>query len=86
MAFQCLYVKAVKMGMGRRGESEDCLASCMQMTWFCVVCRKKTKGQWWDVLPRCVGVGGLKVNAGKSNVMVLDGEERWEYKVWVDGM
>ena len=23
---------------------------------------------------------------GKSNVMVLDGEERWEYKVWVDGM
>ena len=27
----------VKMGMGRRGVSEDKLASCMQMTWFYVV-------------------------------------------------
>ena len=23
-----------KMGMGRRGERVDCLASCIQMTWF----------------------------------------------------
>ena len=27
-------MKDVKMGMGRRGESRDYLASCMQMTWF----------------------------------------------------
>ena len=36
-------MEEVKMGMGRRevfwrmGESRDCLASCMQMTWFYVV-------------------------------------------------
>ena len=30
-------MKEVKMGMGRRGESEDYLVSCMQMSWFCVV-------------------------------------------------
>ena len=27
----------VKMGIGRREESGDCLASCMQNTWFCGV-------------------------------------------------
>ena len=27
----------------------------MQMTWFCVVSRRKTRGQWWDILLRCVG-------------------------------
>ena len=58
-------MKEVKVGMGRRGvsfledererESGDCLASCMQMTWFCVVSRRRTRGQWWDVLLRCVG-------------------------------
>ena len=35
-------MKEVKMEMGRRGESRDCLATCMQMTWFCVVNRRKT--------------------------------------------
>ena len=29
------------MWMGRRGESRDCLTSCMQMTWFCVASRRK---------------------------------------------
>ena len=28
---------------------------------------------------------GLKVNAGKSNMMVLKGEESLEYEVYVDG-
>ena len=32
----------VKMGMGSRGESVDYLASCMQMTWFCVASRRRT--------------------------------------------
>ena len=32
----------VKMGMGRREESGTCPASCIQMTWFCVVSRRKT--------------------------------------------
>ena len=42
-------MKEVKMGMGKRGvrflEDERewrCLASCMQMTWFCVVSRRRT--------------------------------------------
>ena len=36
-------MKEVKMGMGNRGEREngDYLASCMQMTWFCVVIQKR---------------------------------------------
>ena len=35
-------MKEVKMVIGRREESGDCLASCMQMTCFCVVSRRKT--------------------------------------------
>ena len=35
-------MKEVKMGMGRRGENGNYLASCMQMTWFCVVSRRRT--------------------------------------------
>ena len=42
-------IKEVKMGMAKRvgrflveGESRDYLASCMQMTWFCVVSGRKT--------------------------------------------
>ena len=41
-------MKEVKMGMGSRGKSRDCLASCVQMTWFCVVSRR-------NVLLKCVG-------------------------------
>ena len=26
-----------KLGFWRREESKDCLVSCMQMTWFCMV-------------------------------------------------
>ena len=33
-------MKEVKMGMGRRGESGDCLAFYMHITWFCVVSRE----------------------------------------------
>ena len=35
-------MKEMKMGMGRRGESGDCLASCMQMNWFYVVSQRRT--------------------------------------------
>ena len=34
-------VMKVKMEMGREGMG-DCLASCMKMTWFCVVSQRKT--------------------------------------------
>ena len=42
----------------------------MQMTLFCVMCRRR----------------GLKVNAGKSKVVLLGGEEGWECGVYVDGI
>ena len=35
-------IKEVIIGMGRREGSGDCLTSYMQMTWFCVVSRRKT--------------------------------------------
>ena len=35
-------MKEVIMGMGRRGENGDYLASCVQMTWFCVVSWRRT--------------------------------------------
>ena len=34
-------MKEVKMGMERREASGNCLASCMQMTWFCVVRQRR---------------------------------------------
>ena len=34
-------MKEVKLEMGRRGESGDCLASCMQMAWLCMASRRK---------------------------------------------
>ena len=30
-------MKDLKIEMGRRGESGDYLASCMQITWFCML-------------------------------------------------
>ena len=35
-------VKEVKMGVQRKGESGDYLASCLQMTWMCVVSQRRT--------------------------------------------
>ena len=57
------------------GESGDCLAFYMQMTWVMV-------GRFGEMCRR----RGLKVNAGKSKVMVLNGEEGLEYEVHVDGV
>ena len=41
LTLQCIYGRSDENGRGRE-ESGDCLASCMQMTWFCVVSRRKT--------------------------------------------
>ena len=54
LAFFNVYMDAVKeeveTGTGRRGESGDYLASCMQMTWFCVVAiRSKRRVCWKEV-------------------------------------
>ena len=40
--FMDAMMKEVKMGMGRRGESGDYLASYIQMTWLYVVSRRRT--------------------------------------------
>ena len=59
------------MGMGRREESGDYLASCLQMTWL--------YGESEDLramvgrLDEMCRMRGLKVNAGKSKVMTLNG-------------
>ena len=66
-------MEEVKMGMGRWEESKDCLASCMQMTWFCMA----MVGHFVEVCRR----RGLKVIAGKSKGMVLVGEEGLECEV-----
>ena len=72
-------MKEVKMEMGRKGESGDYLASCMQMKWFCLDLRVMV-GQFAEVCRRI----GLKVNAGKSKVMVLNREE--ELECHIDGV
>ena len=34
-------MKELKLGMGRKRENSDYIASCIQMTWFCVVSQKE---------------------------------------------
>ena len=41
LAFQFIDT-VVKMDLGKRGEIGDYLASCVQMTWFCVVSQRRT--------------------------------------------
>ena len=65
------------------GECGDCLGSCIQMTWFCGESEEDlrvTVGQFAQVCRR----RGLKDNAGKSKVMILNGEERLKCEVHVD--
>ena len=66
-------VMKVKMGMGRKGarflEEER-----VEIIWP-LVCR--SRDSVWQV------EGGLKVNAGKSKMMVLNGEEGVECEVYV---
>ena len=77
-------MKECEIGMGRRGVRFQ--ASCMQMTWFCVVSRKEDLraivGRFIEVCKR----RGLKVNASKSKVILLGGEEGLECEVCVDGI
>ena len=71
------------MGMGRRGVSGDCLTSCMQMTFLCGESEEDLRamlGHFVEVCKRRC----LKVNVGKSKVMVLSGEEGLECEVYVD--
>ena len=80
-------IKKVRMGMGRKGvrflekerDSGDYLASSVQVTWFCVMRRRRTLGRRWfvEVCRRT----GLNVNVGKSKGMVLNGKEGLECDV-----
>ena len=74
----------LKMGIGRRGRNRDYPDSCMQMTLFCVTSQRDLRAMVGSFVEVCRS--GLKVNAGKSKVMVLGGEEGLEYEVWVGGI
>ena len=65
------------------GENGDCLASCMQMTWFCVESEEHLRAMVGRFAEEC-RKRGLKVNAGKSKVLVLNGEEGLVFEVHVD--
>ena len=65
-----VYMDAV-MEMGKRGESGfDLALVCSMVRLFVEVCRRK----------------GLKVIAGKSKMMVLNGEKGLECVVHIDGI
>ena len=55
------------------------------MTWFCGVSEEDLSLMlgWFVEVCR---IGGLKVNAAKSKVIVLHGEEGLECEVYVDGI
>ena len=71
----------VKMGMGRRGESGVYLASADELV-LCGESEEEMKalvGRFSEVCRR----RGLKANAGKSKVMVLNGDEGLECEVYI---
>ena len=53
--------------------------------WFCVASWRKIHWQWWDILLSCVEKK-VKVNAGKSKVMILNGEEGLECELYMGRM
>ena len=61
------------------------MASCMQMTWFCVVSRKDLRAMVRRI-PEVCRRRSLKVNTSNSKVMVLGGEEGLECEVCIDGI
>ena len=89
-----VYMDAVvKMGMGRRGvrfqeEKRECRLPGLLCADDLVLCGdseedlKVMGGHFTEVCRR----RGLKINAGKSKVMVLGGEEELECEVQVDGI
>ena len=86
-------MKEVKMGMGRRGVSfledgREWRLPCLFYADDLALCGeseedlKEMVGQFAEVCRR----RGLKFNAGKSKVMVLNGEDGFDYEVHVDGI
>ena len=77
-------MKEVKMGMGRRGLSLPGLLYADDL----VLCGESENdlrvmvGRFAELFRR----RGLKINAGKSRVMVLNGEEGLECEVHADGI
>ena len=80
-----IWMKDVKMGMGRREESGDCLAGLLYAddTDLCGESEEYLRARVECFIEvyrkRC-----LKVNAGKSKV-ILDGEEGLQCEFWVNG-
>ena len=68
---QCIYGRSDEGGANGGGKEGSNIYERVQITWPLVeVCRRR----------------GLKVNAGKSMVVVLNGEEGFECKISVDGV
>ena len=89
LTFQCIYVGSDERGENGDGKEErewrlpvflyaDDIVLCGEteedlramVGWFIEVCKRR----------------GLKVNAGRNKVMVMNGEERLECEVHVDGV
>ena len=83
LGLQCTYGRSDEGGKNWEGseirgggKSGGCRQSCMKRTWFYVASRRKTLGRLGRLLE--VFRRGLKVNAGKSKVIVLGREEGLE--------
>ena len=72
-AYMDAVVKEVRVGIGW-------VLVCRRLGF--VLSRRKTSGQWWEVLLVCRR--GLKANAGKSKVLTFNGEEGLECEIRVD--
>ena len=86
-------MKKVKVGMGKRGvkfleEGREWRVPVLLYADDMVLCGESEQALM-VMVGRCIEVcrrRGLKVNAGKSKVMVLNGEEGLECEVSVDGV
>ena len=68
------------------GESGYCLASCMQMDLVLGSDSEEDLEMMVGRFPEVCRRRRLKVNAGKSKVMLLNGKEGLECEVHVDGI
>ena len=88
LAFHCIYGRRDGGENGEREEGNEWILSGILHADDLVLCGTSEEelraielvGRFVEVFRR----GGLKVNAGKSKVMVLGGEEGLEYEVCVD--
>ena len=86
LAFQCIYGDKSEDGDGKEGREWRVLGLLYEH--YLVVCgeSKENLGTMVGRFVELCKKRGLKVNADKSKMMVLNGEERWECDIYVDGI